>query len=265
MGKYSLRVFKIGGKVVENQAQLSVFLQAFARLEGNKILVHGGGKWVSQMCEKLGIEVKMVEGRRITDTDTLEVVKMMLAGVANKNVVSQLQGFGCNAIGMTGADGNTILADKRPLRNGIDYGYVGDVKKIGVDTIISLIKAGLVPVFTSLTHDGAGNLFNTNADTIASSIAVGLTNEFDVELNYCFEMNGVLSDIKNPSSVIGEINPSNYINLKKKGTINSGMIPKIDNAFDALNSGVMAVRIMNSKHINLLVTGEENIGTLIHN
>jgi len=265
MAKEQLRVFKIGGKVVEDNDQLSTFLQAFSKLAENKILIHGGGKWVSEMCQKLGIEVKMVDGRRITDAETLEVVKMMLAGVANKNVVSKLQGFGCNAIGITGADGNTITAVRRPIKNGVDYGFVGDVKKVDHQVIQKLIDAGLVPVFASMTHDGAGNLFNTNADTIASSLATGMAKEFDVELNYCFELNGVLKNIDDPESVITEINPSNYSILKEEGTINSGMIPKIDNAFDALDSGVRAVRIMNSQHIKRLAEGEKEVGTLIMN
>lgn len=265
MAKDKLQVFKIGGKVVEDEQQLSAFLESFAKLDGNKILVHGGGKWVSEMSNRLGIEVKMIEGRRITDADTLEVVKMMLAGVANKNVVSKLQGYGCNAIGLTGADGNTIRADKRPLQHGIDYGFVGDVKEVNHQVIQKLINAGLVPVFAALTHDGNGNLFNTNADTIASSVAVGLANDFDVVLNYCFELNGVLEDINDPSSVIPVINQENYTHLKEEGIINAGMIPKIDNAFDALKSGVKGVRIMNSEHIAGLASGKEEIGTLILN
>lgn len=265
MAKDQLHVFKIGGKVVEDDRQLSAFLQSFAQLKENKILVHGGGKWVSEMSKRLGIEVKMIEGRRITDAETLEVVKMMLAGVANKNVVSKLQGYGCNAIGLTGADGNTIRADKRPLQHGIDYGFVGDVKEINREVIQSLIHTGLVPVFAAMTHDGNGNLFNTNADTIASCVAVGLANDFEVVLNYCFELNGVLEDINDPSSVIHEINQDNYTKFKEEGIINSGMIPKIDNAFDALKSGVTAVRIMNSEHIGDLASGKEEIGTLILN
>ena len=264
MVKRQLRIFKIGGKVVEDQEQVNVFLEAFAKLDEYKILVHGGGKWVSEMCKRLGIEVNMIDGRRITDAATLEVVKMMLAGVANKNVVSMLQGFGCNAIGLTGADGDTILAERRPLKNDIDYGFVGDVKSIGTTTIKILIESGLIPVFAAMTHNGRGQLFNTNADTIASSVAVGMSSEFDVELNFCFELNGVLKNINNPESVISEINPENYGSLKADGTINSGMLPKIDSAFDAINSGVKAVRIMNSKHIVQLANQQENIGTLIH-
>ena len=265
MAKQKLRIFKIGGKVVEDQKQLDPFLEAFAKLKEHKILVHGGGKWVSEMCERLNIEVNMIDGRRITDAETLEVVKMMLAGVANKNVVSQLQKFGCNAIGLTGADGNTIIAEKRPLKNGIDFEYVGDVKCVETSTITKLIESGLIPVFAAMTHDGQGQLFNTNADTIASSVAVGMSSDFEVELNYCFELNGVLEDISKPDSVISEIDPENYEPLKMDGTINSGMIPKIDNAFDAINAGVAAVRIMNSKHIVHLAKQQDNIGTLIHN
>ena len=263
MDREKLRVIKIGGKVVEDDQQLAAFLESFTKLSEHKILVHGGGKWVSEMSRRLGIDVKMIDGRRITDADTLEVVKMMLAGVANKNVVSKLQGFGCNAIGLTGADGNTIMADKRPLQHGIDYGFVGDVKSVNREVIQKLINAGLVPVFAAMTHDGAGNLFNTNADTIASSVAVGMAKDFDVELNYCFELNGVLIDINDPASVIHEITQNNYPQLKADGIISSGMIPKIDNAFDALDFGVKAVRILNSKHIADLADGAAQIGTLI--
>ena len=263
MDKSQLKVFKIGGKVVEDESQLSVFLKAFAKIAGYKILIHGGGKWVSEMSRRLGIEVNMIEGRRITDQETLEVVKMMLAGVANKNVVSKLQGYSCNAIGLTGADGNTIKAEKRPIKNGIDYGFVGDVKAVNHVLIGQLIKSGLVPVFAAMTHDGHGNLLNTNADTIASSVAVGMAIDFDVELNYCFELNGVLEDIKNPESVIRQIKPENYTEMKGNGIINMGMIPKIDNAFEALNAGVKAVRIMNAQHISKIADGVQDVGTLI--
>ena len=263
MHKEQLKVFKIGGKVVEDDVQLSAFLLAFSQLKGNKILVHGGGKWVTEMSRKLGIEVKMIDGRRITDAETLEVVKMMLAGVANKNVVSKLQGYACNAIGLTGADGNTILATKRPLKDGIDYGFVGDVKTINTSIIKGLINAGMVPVFAAMTHDGNGNLLNTNADTIASSVAVGMVSDFEVELNMCFELNGVLEDTNDQESVIPVINPVNYKELKQNGVIHSGMIPKIDNAFEALNAGIKAVRIMNSQHIVGMAEGNDHIGTLI--
>ncbi len=250
---------------MEDAPQLHAFLKAFSELEGHKILVHGGGKWVSEMCQKLGIEVNMIDGRRITDAPTLEVVKMMLAGVANKNIVSALQGFGCNAIGMTGPDANSILAVKRPLKNGIDFGFVGDVTAVDHLMIARLIEAGLVPVFAAMTHDGNGVMLNTNADTIASSLAVGLAASYDVELTFCFELNGVLSDISDPESVIHIINPDRYKDLKKNGVITAGMIPKIDNAFDAIKTGVRAVRIMNSNSIADVVANKNNVGTLIIN
>ena len=262
MAKESLSVIKIGGKVVEDPEQLTAFLKSFSALKGNKLLVHGGGKWVTEMSQRLGIPVNMIEGRRVTDASTLEVVKMMLAGVANKNIVSMLQGFGCNAIGLTGADGNTIVAKKRPLKNGIDFGFVGDVEKVNNTTIGRLLHAGLIPVFAAMTHDGQGNLLNTNADTIASTVAVGMAVDYDVELSFCFELDGVLKDINDKSSVIANINSANFNELKSNGIINSGMIPKIDNAFDALHAGVRAVRIMNSRHLEELVNGQA-VGTLI--
>jgi acetylglutamate kinase len=186
----------------------------------------------------------------------------MLAGVANKNIVSMLQGFGCNAIGITGADANTILARKRPLKNGIDFGFVGDVVGINNPIITTFIKTGLVPVFAAMTHDGHGNLLNTNADTIASTLAVGMATDYDVELTFCFELDGVLKDISDASSVIPKINSANFIELRSSGVISAGMIPKIDNAFDAIHSGVRAVRIMNSSHLDALVNGKM-VGTLI--
>jgi len=262
MVKERLSVFKIGGKVVEDPEQLSAFLKAFSALKGNKLLIHGGGKWVTEMSQRLGIPVQMIDGRRVTDAPTLEVVKMMLAGVANKNIVSILQGFGCNAIGLTGADGNTILAKKRPPKNGIDFGFVGDVVKVNDEAIAGLINTGLIPVFAAMTHDGSGNLLNTNADTIASTVAVGMAADFDVELTYCFELDGVLKDINDKTSVIANINSANFNELKSTSVISAGMIPKIDNAFDALRSGVCAVRIMNSRHLDELVSGKL-VGTLI--
>ncbi|MDZ7605817.1 MAG: acetylglutamate kinase [Cyclobacteriaceae bacterium] len=262
MAKERLNVIKIGGKVVEDHDQLTGFLKAFSQLQGNKLLIHGGGKWVTEMSQRLGIPVQMIDGRRVTDAPTLEVVKMMLAGVANKNIVSMLQGFGCNAIGLTGADGNAISASKRPPKNGIDFGFVGDVVNVNNAMITGLIHSGLIPVFAAMTHDGAGNLLNINADTIASTLAVGMVADFDVELSFCFELDGVLKDINNKSSVIANINSANFNELKSSGVISAGMIPKIDNAFDALRSGVRAVRIMNSLHLEDLVNGKL-VGTLI--
>ena len=258
-----LYIIKIGGKVVEDETGLSSFLKDFASIPGKKILVHGGGKWVSEMSRKLGIEVKMIDGRRITDSDTLEVVKMMLAGVANKNVVAQLQGYECNALGMTGADGNMIRAHKRPLRNGIDYGFVGDIDKVNSEGVKNLLESGFVPVFTAMTHDGQGQLLNTNADTIAQSLGVGMANNYDVEIFYCFEKPGVLADIERNDSVIEEITRTAYADFRKKVIIVEGMIPKIENAFDALENGVQKVHICHFGDIGMLSSGKKKFGTVI--
>lgn len=244
-----LRIFKIGGWVVENEKNLNFFLENYAKIEGHKILVHGGGAWVSAMSERLGIKVRKIEGRRITDIETLKVVMMMLAGVANKTIVAKLQAVGCNALGLTGADGNMILSKKRPPKNNIDYGFVGDVEAVDSLALERLMKAGFSPVFTALTHDKQGNMLNTNADTIASVIAVSMAEQYNVELIFCFELPGVLKDIQDKSSVISVINSQNYSQLKSEQIISDGMIPKIDNAFDALNKGVKKVRICHSDDI----------------
>ncbi len=258
-----LSIFKIGGKVIDDKDELDVFLENFAKIPGKKILVHGGGKWVSEMCQHLGIEVKMTGGRRITDERTLEVVTMILPGLANKKIVAKLQGYGCNALGLTGADGNTILALKRPVKNGLDFGFVGDIKKVEVGSIESLIKSGFVPIFTAMTHDKKGQLLNTNADTIASALAVGLTKEYLVNLYYCFEKPGVLRDQGDDHSLLRNIHEGNYNKLKEEGIINKGMLPKVDNAFDAINSGVNRVHICHYKDVKNLSIGNDDFGTLI--
>lgn len=259
-----LTVFKIGGKVIDDANTLNTFLDTFQKVPSPKILVHGGGKWVSSMCEKLDIPVNMVDGRRITDADTLEVVKMMLAGVANKNIVSQLQARQINALGFTGADANLIRAHKRPLKNGVDYGYVGDVDEVNAEVLSKILQIGITPVLAAMTHDGKGQLLNTNADTIASTVAVGMSGVFQVELVYCFEMPGVLQDINNPESVISKIDRRNYDQLKGEGVIHTGMIPKIDNAFDAINKGVTGVRICHAMDIANIHVRPETTGTLIY-
>jgi len=258
-----LSIFKIGGKVIDNAKNLEILLQDFLHVPGKKILVHGGGKWVSDISERLGIEVEMSHGRRITNHETLEVVTMILPGLANKNIIAILQKYGCNALGLTGADGNTILAEKRPVKDGLDFGYVGDVRQIGVDQIQSLLVAGFVPVFTAMTHDGAGQLLNTNADTIASSLAVSLVGRYRVELFYCFEKPGVLKDLADDRSRIPKISQDNYRRLRDSGLIHSGMLPKIDNAFDALEKGVDRVYICHYRDINKLMNGDHEIGTVI--
>lgn len=261
--KELLRIFKIGGNVVEDEEILSDFLAGFANVKGTKILVHGGGKWVSEMSRNIGIDVQMIDGRRVTDAETLKVVKMMLAGVANKNVVSLLQGLGCNAIGLTGADGDVVRAVKRPVRDGLDFGLVGDVTAINTQNINHLLGADFVPVFAAMTHDGAGQMFNTNADTIASAIATGMSGLYDVDLVYCFELPGVLADLEDKSSVIGKIDSNDYPRLKREGIINKGMLPKLDNAFDALKKGVRTVRICHADQIRQFGIPSSDFGTTI--
>ncbi len=249
----ALYVIKIGGNVIDNSETLHRFLKEFTALKGYKILVHGGGKVATQLSDTLGIESKLVDGRRITDIETLRVVTMVYGGLINKNIVAQLQRFGSNAIGLTGADGNFITAKKRPVKT-IDYGFVGDVDEdsVNADGINSLLNAGFTPVFSALTHDGDGQLLNTNADTIASALAVGLSGLYAVTLIYCFEKKGVLKDIDDEDSLIREINPERYDELKAAGIIHSGMLPKLDNAFKAIGFGVQAVIICHAGELDKL-------------
>ncbi|NHA03202.1 acetylglutamate kinase [Mucilaginibacter sp. HC2] len=249
----SLYIIKIGGNVIDNSENLYHFLKDFEGLDGFKILVHGGGKVATQIAEELGIEAKMVDGRRITDIETLRVVTMVYGGLINKNIVAQLQRFGNNAIGLTGADGNFIRAKKRPVKT-IDYGFVGDIDKdsINPENISRLMQAGFTPVFCALTHDGEGQLLNTNADTIASALAVSLSSLYKTTLIYCFEKKGVLQDINDDESLIREIDPVHYEELKARHIIHSGMLPKLDNAFTAIACGVKAVIIGKSDDLGQL-------------
>jgi acetylglutamate kinase len=240
----NLTVLKIGGNILDNKELLSSMLDRFAAMEENKILIHGGGKIANVLMKQLGIDPVMVNGRRVTDSKTLEIVTMVYGGLINKSLVCQLQARGCNAIGLTGADANIIPAVKRPVKD-IDYGFVGDLDASSIDTekIASLISNDLVPVMAPLTHDCKGNMLNTNADTIASSIAIALSKIYNVKLTYCFEKKGVLSDTEDENSVIYDLNESIYNDYKTKGAIHSGMIPKLDNAFDALKAGVSKIVI----------------------
>jgi acetylglutamate kinase len=240
----SLHIIKIGGNVIDNSENLYYFLKDFTALDGYKILVHGGGKVATQLSETMGIEPKLVDGRRITDIETLRIVTMVYGGLINKNIVAQLQRFGNNAIGLTGADGNFIRTKKRPVKT-IDYGFVGDIDENSIDSqnIRKLLEADFTPVFCAITHDGDGQLLNTNADTIASALAVSLAKLYETTLIYCFEKKGVLQDINDEDSLIREIDPERYEELKKQQIIHSGMLPKLDNAFTAINCGVKAVII----------------------
>lgn len=249
--KQLLKVFKIGGGVLDDEAQLRAFVREFSQVAGRKILVHGGGKGASQMLQDLGIQPQMVQGRRITDAATLDVVTMFYAGKTNKQLVAALQAAGTNALGLSGADGNVIRAVKRPVKD-IDYGFVGDLPEGSVDARLlgTLLEADLTPVLCAITHDGQGQLLNTNADTIASTVARTLAAAYAVELHFCFEKDGVLADINDEASVIPEIQPWQYQQLKAEGVIAAGMVPKLDNAFAALEAGVEKVVIEHALKIN---------------
>ena len=256
--KEALYVVKIGGNIIDDNNKLDLFLKDFAAIKGKKILVHGGGKLATQLAKDLGIEQAMVDGRRITDAATLKIVTMVYAGYINKNIVAQLQANNNNAIGFTGADANLIKAHKRlPADSkGIDYGFVGDVDSVNTNAILPLLQQDIAIVIAPITHDGNGQLLNTNADTIAQSIAVALSNNYAVSLLYCFEKNGVLLDANNDSTVISSINKEEYQTLKEKALIFAGMIPKLDNAFAAINSGVTKVIIGKAEMIELLIVGK---------
>jgi acetylglutamate kinase len=257
-----LCIIKVGGNIIDDEKKLSSFLSAFASLDGKKILVHGGGKLATRMAEQLHIPQQVVEGRRITDAETLKIVTMVYAGYINKNIVAKLQANNCNAIGLTGADGDAMLAHKRkhPV---MDYGFVGDVDAINADLLSTLLQKNLTPVFAPITHDQQGQLLNTNADTIAQEIAKGMSRAYEVILIYSFEKEGVLLDVNDDDSVIRVIDPTSYKKLRAEDKINSGMIPKLDNAFSALDSGVSKVIIGKAEKINELVKG--NAGTSIIN
>jgi acetylglutamate kinase len=256
-----LYIIKIGGNVIDDDAKLHQFLKNLSMIKENKILVHGGGKVATDISKGLGIEAQMVDGRRITDAETLKIVTMVYGGLINKKIVSQLQSNDCNAIGLTGADANIIAAKKRPLKNNIDYGFVGDVEQVHPQPLINFLSMGLTPVIAPLTHDGQGNMLNTNADTIASTLAVGLSGNFLVNLIYCFELKGVLEDFNNKESVIPNISMNKYIQLKEEGVIAKGMIPKMDNSFDAIKEGVGSVTICHADDLLAIVNNNEKKGT----
>ena len=243
-----LTLIKVGGGVVEEPESLQELLSLFSQILGNKVLVHGGGRSATRMAAQLGIETKMVNGRRITDLEMLKVVTMVYGGLVNKNVVAGLQALGVNALGLTGADMNVMLSEKRPVKN-VDYGYVGDVKQVQGDSLAALIERGIVPVLAPLTHDGKGNILNTNADTIAGEAAKALARYFDVTLVFCFEKNGVLRDADDDNSVIPQMNESDFRNYVAQGVVQGGMIPKLENAFQAIAAGVKEVVITKASHL----------------
>jgi len=253
-----LSIIKIGGNIIEDDTSLNTFLKLFSNLEGKKILVHGGGKKATHIASKLGIESKMINGRRITDAETLEVITMVYGGLVNKNIVAKLQSLNIDAIGLTGADINSIKSEKRPIKE-VDFGFVGDVKKVASDSINKLIKADFTPVFCAITHNGNGQLLNTNADTITSTIAVGMSKIYETSIYYCFELNGVLKDFNDKNSVVKLINSKTYKKLLADKIITDGMIPKIDNCFNALNNGVSRVNIGNT---SMLTKENDNFTTI---
>jgi acetylglutamate kinase len=257
-----LYIIKIGGNIIDDAEKLSAFLGEFASLKEKKILVHGGGKLATRLAERLNIPQQLVEGRRITDAETLKIVTMVYAGLINKTIVAQLQAKNNNAIGVCGADGNSIRAAKRTVKD-LDYGFAGDVKQIDKDFFHSLLELNMSPVVAPITHDNAGQLLNTNADTIAQELAKELTNRYDVQLVYSFEKSGVLLDVNNESTLISSISRTKYMELKAANLIFAGMIPKLDNAFSALDSGVKQVCLGKAEELSALLSGRS--GTTIIN
>lgn len=258
-----LFVIKIGGNVVDDQEALSAFLDKIAAIDAAKILIHGGGKIASAVGRKMGIEPNYINGRRITDAATIDLVTMVYGGLVNKQLVAALQARHCNAIGLTGADANIIPANKRPVAD-IDYGFVGDIlqEDIAVNNLQALLDNAMMPVIAPLTHDGQGQLLNTNADTIASALAIALSANYDVRLIYCFEKKGVLDNVKDETSVITLINKEKYRQLLEEKKLADGILPKIDNAFAAIDHGVQEVLIGHA-HDLLQNTTASTMGTLI--
>lgn len=254
MAKEQLLLVKVGGKVVENPEALRQLIDDLSKIQGRKVMVHGGGVLATKTATALGIKTTMVDGRRITDNNMIDVVTMVYAGLVNKRVVALLQSVGANAIGLCGADMNVILSEKRPVTT-VDYGWVGDVKRVDGEALSRLIENGVMPVMAPLTHDGKGHILNTNADTIAAETAKGLAPYYDVTLVFCFEKHGVLRDADDDGSVIPSLNRSEYEALKAEGVITDGMIPKLDNAFSTIEHGVKEVVITHASCLGDLPKG----------
>lgn len=255
--KQKVTVVKVGGKIVEAPDTLETLLHRFSALEGMKVLVHGGGRTATEVAARLGVETHMVDGRRITDADMLRVVTMVYGGLVNKQVVARLQACGVNALGLTGADMNLIRSHRRPERNGVDFGFVGDVDTVDGERLAQLLHSGVTPVVAPLTHDGEGHLLNTNADTMAGEVAKALARQFEVTLVYCFEHAGVLADPDNEASVIPLITRRDFDALKAQGVVTGGMLPKIENCLSAVGAGVRRVVITRAD------TLQEGCGTTI--
>ena len=255
--KLPLTIVKVGGAVVEDSARLDSLLSAFAAIDGRKVLVHGGGRRATAIASRLGVESRMVDGRRVTDGAMLEVVTMVYGGLVNKDIVARLQARGINSIGLTGADGGVILSHKRPVKD-VDYGFVGDVDRVDGSRLSSLIEGGFTPVMAPLTHDGRGQMLNTNADTIAAKTAKALAERYDVTLMYCFEKPGVMAEPDDDSTLIPVITRQDFRRLKADGTVTGGMLPKLENAFSAIDAGVSRVNItlataIDGKHGTMVV------------
>jgi len=262
--KETLHIIKVGGNIIDDEAKLAAFLTAFASLPGRKVLVHGGGKLATRMAEALKVPQQMVEGRRITDAETLRIVTMVYAGHINKNIVAALQSHGCAALGITGADGDAIRSHRRTTGN-IDYGFVGDVDSVNANLLSGMLDQGLAIVVAPITHDGKGQLLNTNADTIAQELARGLSEKYRTVLLYSFEKSGVLLNVNDEGSVIPHLTPAYYTELRAQEKIFAGMIPKLDNAFRALESGVDRVLIGKAEDLPELVSGKAGTTLTLNN
>jgi acetylglutamate kinase len=262
MKKPPLFIIKIGGNILDDENKLQTVLEEFAAIPGKKILVHGGGKILDRLATQLNVPQEMINGRRITNEETLNLATMVYAGLLNKKIVAALQSRGANALGLTGADGNSIVAEKRPVAE-IDFGFAGDVKQVNTEIISALLEKEIAPVFCSLTHDGKGQLLNTNADTLSSALAIAFSEKYNVSLNFCFEKKGVLQDPGDENSVISEISRGVYQALLEQKIISNGMIPKLDNAFSALAKGVKKISIGDAEKLLKAIPKNENAGTCL--
>jgi acetylglutamate kinase len=245
MEKKVLKVVKIGGKLIEDENKLREFLKDFSALETPKILIHGGGSMATKTAEKLGYETKMVDGRRITDANSIKVITMVYGGLINKNIVAKLQARGTNAMGLCGADGASIISKKREVKE-VDFGFVGDIVEVNSSFISSLLEQNIIPVFSAISYSGDGQLYNTNGDSVAAEVAKAMSAIYDTELDFCFEKKGVLTDVENDESIIEEIDEQLYKQLMNRGIISEGMLPKLHNCFQALQHGVTKIRLGDS-------------------